>query len=177
MLTLLLFLMLLIGGLATFWGFVACFFPARWDRFTERISFADRWAEAAPRRQHPFVRFVLRLGQRMAGFATCAVGCWFVYIAASEMYRALTGRARSHLAPLASETVPQTPATGATALAVFLMVAGILMAVFPAKAVAVFESVWPAGRSVRPSSAPKIMVFVRIAGVFFALLAIMSLVN
>ena len=177
MLILFLFLMLLIGGLAAFWGFVACFFPARWDRFTERISFADRWSDAVPRRQHPFARFVLRLGQRVGGLATCAVGCWFAYIAASEIYLVLTRRAVSHLATPASGTLPSTPAIGATALAVFMIVAGILMIVFPAKAIKVFERLWPSGRSVKPSAAPKVMLFVRVVGAFFAFLAIMSLVH
>jgi hypothetical protein len=51
------------------------------------------------------------------------------------------------------------------------------MAVFPAKAVTVFEHVWPAGRSVTPSAAPKIVLFVRLCGVFFAFLALMSFLH
>jgi hypothetical protein len=64
-----------------------------------------------------------------------------------------------------------------TALSVFVIVAGILMAVFPAKALAVFERVWPAGRSAGPSAAPKVMLFVRLSGAFFAFLAFMSLLH
>jgi hypothetical protein len=56
-----------------------------------------------------------------------------------------------------------------------VIVAGILMAVFPAKALAVFERVWPAGRSVTPSAAPKVMLFLRLSGVLFAFLAFISL--
>lgn len=52
---------------------------------------------------------------------------------------------------------------------------GAQAVVFPAKAVAVFEHVWPAGRSVAPSAAPKVMLIVRLCGAFFAFLALMSL--
>ena len=164
-------LMLLIGLFAGVWGLMACFFPERWDRLTETISFADRWSEAGPRRRHP----LLRVGQFVGGLVTCAVGCWFAYMAASEIYLVLTGRATTHTLPPASGTLPNTPAPGITALSIFVVVAGILMAVFPAKALAVFGHVWPAGRSVTPSAAPKVMLVLRLCGVFFAVLAFMSL--
>ena len=117
----------------------------------------------------------MRLGQCIGGLAVCAVGCSFAYMAASEIYLVLTGRATTHPVPPASGTLPNTPAPGITALSIFVGVAGILMAVFPAKALAVFGYVWPAGRSVTPSAAPKVMLVLRLCGVFFAVLAFMSL--
>jgi len=170
-------LMLLIGISAGIWGFMACFLPAQWNRLTEKISFADHWSEASPKRQHPLIRLVMRLGQSAGGLVICAVGCWFAYLAASGIYRVLTGRATIHTAPPVAGALPNTPMPGVTALSVFVIVAGILMAAFPAKALAVFERVWPAGRSVTPSAAPKVMLFVRLCGVFFAFLALMSLLH
>jgi hypothetical protein len=133
-----------------------------------------RWSldpEPSPKRLHPLLRF----GNRIGGLAILAVGCWFAYMAASEIYLVLTGRATTHTLPPASGTLPNTPAPGITALSIFVVVAGILMAVFPAKALAVFGHVWPAGRSVTPSAAPKVMLVLRLCGVFFAVLAFMSL--
>ena len=170
---LILVMMLLIGLFAGVWGFMACFLPEQWDRLTETISLADRWSEAGPGRRNPLIR----AGQCAGGLVTCAVGCWFAYIAASEIYFVLTGRATTHTLPPTSGTLPNTPAPGITALSVFVIVAGLLMAVFPAKAVAVFERVWPVGRSVTPSAAPKVMLFVRLSGVFFAVLAFISLMH
>jgi hypothetical protein len=168
---LMLLMMLLIGLFAGVWGFLMCFFPARWDKLTEAISFAGRWTEPSPKRLHPLLRF----GNRIGGLAILAVGCWFAYMAASEIYLALTGRATTLTLPPTSGTLPNTPTPGITALSIFVVIAGILMAVFPAKALAVFEHVWPAGRSVTPSAAPKVMLVLRLCGVFFAVLAFMSL--
>lgn len=170
---LILVMMLLIGLFAGVWGFLMCFFPARWDNLTEAMSLAGRWTEPSPKRLHPLLRF----GNRIGGLAILAVGCWFAYMAASEIYLVLTGRATTHSLPPTSGTLPNTPAPSATALTVFVIVAGILMAVFPAKALAVFERVWPGGRSVSRSAAPKVMLFVRLSGVFFAFLAFMSLIH
>lgn len=168
---LILVMMLLIGLFAGVWGFLMCFFPARWYKFTEAMSFAGRWTEPSPKRLHPLLRF----GNRIGGLAILAVGCWFAYMAGSEIYLVLTGRATTHTLPPTSGTLPNTPAPGITALSIFVVVAGILMAVFPAKALAVFGHVWPAGRSVTPSAAPKVMLVLRLCGVFFAVLAFMSL--
>lgn len=170
---LVLVMMLLIGLFAGVWGFMMCFIPARWDKLTEAMSFAGRWTEASPKRQHPLIRF----GNRVSGLVIFAVGCWFAYIAVSEIYLVLTGRATSHVAAPVGGTLPSTPVPAATALTVFMIVAGVLMAVFPAKALAVFERVWPAGRKITPSAAPKVMLVVRLCGVFFALLATMSLIH
>jgi hypothetical protein len=166
-------IMLLIGLLGGIWGFLMCFQPARWDRLTEAMSFAGRWTEPSLKRPHPLIRF----GHRVAGLVIFAVGSWFAYVAASEMYLVLTGRATPHAVPPVTGALPNTPTPGVTALSVFVIVAGILMAAFPAKALAVFEHVWPAGRSVTPSAAPKVMLFVRLSGAFFAFLALMSLLH
>ena len=163
-------MMLLMGLVAGVWGFMMCFIPARWERLTEVISFAGRWTEPSPKRLHPFIRF----GNRVSGLVIFAVGCWFAYVAASKIYLVLTGRAVIHTADPISGALSNSPTPALTALSILVIVAGILMAVFPAKAVTVFEHVWPAGRSVTPSAAPKIVLFVRLCGVFFAFLALMS---
>lgn len=168
---LILVMMLLIGLVASVWGFLMCFFPGRWDRLTEVMSFTGRWTEASPKRPHPLIRF----GNRVAGLVILAVGCWFAYVAASEIYLVLKGRTVSHGAAPVSEALPNSPTPALTALSIFVIVAGILMAAFPAKAMAAFERVWPSRRSVTPAAASKVMVFVRLSGVIFALLAIMSL--
>jgi hypothetical protein len=165
-------MMLLIGLVAGVWGFMMCFIPARWERVTEAMSFAGRWTEPSPKRLHPLIRF----GNRVSGLVIFAVGCWFAYVAASKIYLVVTGRAVSHTAdPVSALSNSPTPALNA--LSAFVIIAGVLMAVFPAKAVAVFEHVWPAGRSVAPSAAPKVMLFVRLFGGFFAFLALMSLLH
>jgi hypothetical protein len=102
---LILVMMLFIGLFAGVWGFMACFFPEQWDRLTESISFADRWSVAGPRRRHP----LMRVGQCAGGLVTCAVGCWFAYIAVSEIYLVLTGRATTHTLPPTSGTIPNAP--------------------------------------------------------------------
>jgi hypothetical protein len=171
---LLLIMMLLMGLAAGVWGGMMCFLPDRWGRLTEAISFAGRWTEPSPKRPNSFIRFI----NRIAGLVILAVGCWFAYMAASEICHVLTGRATSPAVhhPV-SGVLPNSPTPGVTALSVFMITAGILMAVFPAKAVAVFERIWPAGRSVTPSAAPKVMLFVRLFGAALAFLAIMSLMH
>src|SRR5437016_5658383 len=121
-------MMLLIGLFAGVWGFMMCFLPARWDRLTEAMSFAGRWTEPSPKRANPLIRFV----NRVAGLAILAAGCWFAYMAASEIYLVLTGRVTPHTVPPATGALPNTPTPGVTALSVFVIVAGILMAAFPA---------------------------------------------
>jgi hypothetical protein len=170
---LILVMMLLIGLFAGVWGFMMCLFPARWGRLTEAMTFAGRWTAPSPKRMHALVRF----GNRVAGLAIFAVGCWFAYVAASEIYLVLTGRAVSHIAAPVSGALSNSPTPALNALSVLVIVAGILMAVFPAKAVALFEQIWPAGRAVTPSAAPKIMLFVRLCGVIFAFVAMMSLMH
>jgi len=166
-------LMLLIGSLGGVWGFMMCFLPARWDRLTEATSFASRWTEPSPKRTHPFIRF----GNRVSGLAIFAVGCRFAYVAASEIYLVLTGRAAVHRVPPATGAPHSSPTPASTALSIFVIVAGILMAVLPEKAVAVFERVWPAGRSVTRSASPRVMLSMRLCGTFFAFLALLSLLH
>ncbi len=170
---LLLIMMLLMGLAAGVWGGMMCFLPARWERLTEAISFAGRWTEPSPKRPNPLIRFI----NRIAGLVILAVGCWFAYMGASEIYHMLTGRATSHIVHPVSEVLPNSPTPGVTVLSVFMIAAGIIMAIFPAKAVAVFERVWPEGRSVTPSVAPKVMLFIRLFGAALAFLAIMSLIH
>lgn len=170
---LILVMMLLIGLFAGVWGFMMCFLPARWDRLTEAISFAGRWTEPTPKRVHPLVRF----GNRVAGLVIFAVGCWFAYVATSEIYLVLSGRAVSLKAAPVSGALPNSPTPMLDALSVFVIIAGTLMAVFPGKAVAVFERIWPTGRSVTPPAAPKVMLFVRLSGAIFAFLALISLMR
>jgi hypothetical protein len=166
-------MMLLIGLLAGAWGFLMCFFPTRWDKLTRSISFADRWTEPGAKRLHPLLRF----GNRVAGLIILAVGCWFAYLAASEIYLVLTGRGTTHAVAPVSGTLPTPPGPQATAFSIFVIIAGIFMAVFPAKALVVFERIWPAGRSVIPSAAPMVILVLRLTGVFFAFLAVMSLIR
>jgi len=170
---LLLTCMLVIGLLAAIWGFMACFLPAQWDRLTEKMSFADHWSEASPKRLHPIIRF----GNRLAGLVIFCGGCWFVYVAISKIYLVLTGRAAMHTAAPTSGALPNSSTPALNALPVFMIVAGIVMIIFPGKAVAVFGRFWPAGRSVKPSAAPKVMLFVRLFGAGLTLLAIMSLIH
>jgi hypothetical protein len=120
---LILVIMLLIGLVAGVWGFMMCFLPARWDRLTKAISFADRWTEPSPKHLHPLIRF----GNRVAGLAIFAVGCWFAWMAASEIYLLLAGRATSPSVPPASGALPNSPTHGITALSIFVAVVGILL--------------------------------------------------
>jgi hypothetical protein len=168
-----LMMMLLIGLAAGVWGFMMCFIPARWERLTEAISFAGHWTEPRPKGLHPLIRF----GNRVAGLVIFSVGCWFAYVAASKIYFVLTGHAAIHTTPSITRALSESPTPALTALSVFVIVVGALMAAFPAKALSLFERVWPAGRSVTPSAAPKVMLFVRLSGVFFAFLGFMSLVH
>ena len=165
--------MLLMGLLAGVWGFMMCFFPAQWDRLTRAMSFADHWTEPSPKRLH----LLVRIGNRFAGFIIFAVGCWFAYVAVSKIVAVLSGRAASQPLHSVVGTLPNTPAPGITALSIIVIVAGILMAALPAKAISIFERFWPAGRSVSQSSASKVMFFVRLSGTIFALLAFMSLIH
>jgi len=89
---LILVMMLLIGLSAGVWGFMMCFLPARWDRLTEAMTFAGRWAVPAPKRLRPLIQ----LGNRVAGLMILAAGCWFAYVAASEIYLVLAGHAVIH---------------------------------------------------------------------------------
>jgi hypothetical protein len=171
---LILVMMVLIGLFAGVWGFMMCFLPTQWDRLTEMISFAGRWTEPSPKSLHPLIRLL----NRVAGLAIfVGGGGWFAYEAASEIYLVLTGRVVSHTALPVTGTLSNTPSPTLYAFSVLVIIAGILMAVFPTKTVALFERLWPAGRLIKQSAAPKAVLFLRAFGVLLAFLAIMSLVH
>ena len=171
---LILVLMVVIGLFAAIWGFLMCFLPTQWDRLTEAISFAPHWTQPSTKRLNPAIRFI----NRIAGFAIFGVGSWFTYFAASEIYLVLMGRAAIiPSAPISRATATQPMPMVIVALSAFVLAAGILMGLFPAQAIAVLERVWPSGRSMAPSAAPKAMLFVRLCGLFFAFLAMMFLIR
>jgi hypothetical protein len=164
--------MLLIGSLAAIWGFTMCFLPTQWHKIMGAASFSGRWTEPSAKRSHPLIRF----GNCVAGFVIFAVGSWFAYVAGSEIYLALVRRPVSQV-PQAREALPNSSTVPVTVLSVFMLVSGVLIAVFPAKALTVFETVWPVGRSLRPQAAPKAMLFLRVFGGFLVILAMMSLMH
>src|ERR1700722_12413631 len=111
---LILVMMLLIGFFAGIWGFMMCFLPARWERLTGAMSFAGRWTEPSSKRPHPLIRFINRIG----GLGIFAVSCWFAYMAASEIYLVLTGRAATHTVPPVTGALPNSPTPTLTALSI-----------------------------------------------------------
>jgi hypothetical protein len=167
-------MMLVIGLFAAIWGFLMCFLPARWDSLTEAISFAPQWTQPSTKRLNPAIRFV----NRVAGLAIFGVGTWFAYVAVSEMYLVLIRHEVITPVPASSGTMARQPMpTAIVVLSACVMAAGVLMALFPAQAITILERVWPSGRSMKPSAAPKIKLFVRLCGIFFAFLAMMSLIR
>jgi hypothetical protein len=165
-------LMLLIGLFAGVWGFTTCFLPAQWDRLTEVTSFADRWTVPSSKRLRP----IIRMCNRATGMVICIVGCWFTYVAASDIYEVFTGQAIIHRAPLSSGSPPNSPTTVGNVFSLLMIIIGVTMAIIPIKAVKALDNVWPAERSVK-LPAPKIMLLVRVVGAIFALLATMFLVR
>ena len=170
---LILILMLLIGLAAAVWGFLMCFVPARWERLTEVITVADHWTVPAAKQLHPIVRF----GNRAAGFVICVVGCWFVYIAASKIYLVFTGQAVIHSAIPSTGTTPDASTPVGNVFSLLVIALGVLMFLVPAKAMLVFERVWPATRSVSQSTAPKVGLVIRIVGAALAFLGVVFLVR
>lgn len=165
--------MLLLGLLAVVWGFLMCFLPNRWEQLTEAVSFADRWTVSSPKRLHP----ILKLGNRLAGMVILAVGCWFTYVAVSEIYLVFVRRPAIHPMITATGGFAHTPSPVLTVFSLFIIAAGGLMALFPARVVTIFNRVWPSGRSVKPLALPRIAMFVRIFGMALTFLAIMSLIQ
>ncbi len=159
-----------LGVLASVWGFLMCFFPTRWQRLTETMSFAHQWTEPAPKRVHPLIQFANRIG----GLGIFAGGCWFTYMASSEIYSVIAKRTVTHSI---STELPNSPTPGVTVLSVVITLAGVLMAVFPGKALAILNQVWPTERSVSPLAAPRVMWFLRLCGAFFAVLAVLALLH
>jgi len=171
---LILVLMLVIGLFAAIWGFLMCFLPTQWDRLTEAISFASHWTQPSTRRLNPATQFV----NQIAGFAIFGVGSWFTYAAVSEIYLVLIRHKAIIPAPPISGTTARQPMPMAiVALAAFVIVAGVSMALFPAQAITILQRLWPSGRSMTQSAAPKVKLFVRLCGIFFAFLAMMSLLH
>ena len=165
--------MLVIALLGAAWGFLACFLPAKWDRLNEAISFANHWTEASPKRLHPIIKF----GNRTVGFVIFSVGSWFSYVAVSEMYLVLTGQSTVHSVVRSNSSLPNSPSPILTAFSVFMIIIGLLMIVFPAKAMMLVEHVWPTGRSISRSATPKIALLVRLFGAVLTFMAIMSLIH
>ncbi len=165
-------LMLLVGLLAGIQGFMVCFMPAQWDRLRRKLDFADRWSTPS----HGPLDPIIRIAGRIAGIVIFAGGCWFTWLAAYGIYRVLTGQAVMHMAAPTPRALPASPAPALTALSVFMLGAGVLMAVFPIKALAIFARAWP-GRAVKPSPDRKVLLFVRLFGAALALLAIASLIR
>lgn len=159
-----------VGVLASIWGFMMCFLPTRWGKLTETISIARRWTEPAPKRLPPLVRF----GNRVGGLRILAGGCWFTYMATSEIYSVLAKRTAGRAGLSVVTELPNSPTPGVTVLSIILIFAGILMAIFPGRALAIFQRAWPAERSVSASAAPKIVWLVRLCGFFFPALAAMA---
>ena len=78
--------MLLMGLFAAVWGFMMCFLPARWEKLTETLGGpTPRWMYPGPKRLAP----IIKLGDRAAGMVICIGGGWFIYIAASGIFRLL----------------------------------------------------------------------------------------
>ena len=170
---LILALMLLIGLFASIWGFLMCFFPAKWSRLTQAASFASRWTVATPKHLNP----VVRLGNRVSGFAILAVGSWFAYVAVSKIYFVLSRGAEIHAAPPEGGRAPSPGTPVLTAFSIFMALVGAGMLILPANVSDAFAQVWPGGRSVRPEAAPRVRLILRVIGVLLFLLAIVSLMR
>lgn len=173
---LILVLVLLFGSFAGVSGFMACFMPAHWSRLTEKISFADQWSEPSPKRQPLFLRLFVRAGQSIGGLAVCLVGFGFAYLAGSGIYHVLTGRAVHHVG-LAGPVLPNNHAPAMIAFPVFMILVGALLAIFPRKALGVFERFSPTKRTVKSSAMPKVSLFLRLFGGAVVVLAILSLLH
>jgi hypothetical protein len=169
--------MLLVGIFAATWGFLMCFMPATFDRATQSISFAGYWTIPDSKQKHPLIRFVSRVCNCVAGIVISAAGCWFAYIAASEILKVLTEHAVVRALPQSSETFSSASSPGLIAFSIFMLIVGALMAIFPGKAVSLSNQVWPDGRSIKPSAAPTIKLFLRIFGAVLILMATMSLLH
>jgi len=169
--------MLLLGILAVIWGFMMCFLPGRWDRLTGPIDFADPLPKTLPTNRQPIIKLAMRVGNSVAGFAICSVGGWFAYVAGSQIYLVLIGRSTIHPIAPANGGLPSSPSPGLTALSVFIAVAGVLLALFPRKAMIIFNRIEPAGRAVKWWAVPRILLFLRLFGGALAAISILSLIH
>lgn len=171
---LLLSLMLLLGFAAAVWGFLMCFAPARWTRLTE---FADSSNSTQAAGQHPTVRNVIRVGNCVAGLAIFAVGCWFSYVAASEIYLVFTGKTTLHpYAPRDLHRQGSTPPQ-LVFLSVFVALVGAAMAVSPIHVLRVLDYIRFSGHSMERSVTPIVRICLRIFGIALIVLATMSLMQ
>ena len=169
--------MLLLGVLAAVWGFLMCFLPTKWQKLTGWIGSADPSIQVLPKSQNPIIKLIMRIGNSVAGLAICSVGCWFAYFAGSQIYLVLTGRSTIHPISHGRGGLPSSPSPGLTVLAVLVAVAGVLMVVFPGRAIMVFSYIEPSARAVRSSAVPRVTLFVRFFGAALAVLAILSLIH
>lgn len=167
--------MLLMGLLAATWGFLICFMPARFSRLMQIASFSDLWTVPSAKRQVPIVGFIVRACNCAAGLVIFAAGIWFTCVAASEIYRVLVGHAVIRSIPRSSGTVASAPSPVLTAFSVFMIAVGVLLAIFPGKAIAAANHVWPDGRSITHSAAPRVRLLLRLFGAALAFMAGMSL--
>lgn len=86
----LLIMMLLLGAFVAFWGFLACFSPARFRGLVDFFSFGADWsALSSPPK---FLAKTVNGLNRVAGFVIFLVGSWFVYMAVSLIYSHVTAR-------------------------------------------------------------------------------------
>ena len=91
---LLIMMMLLLGSFAALWGFLACFYPARFRRLVDLLSFGADWsALSSPPK---FLAKIVSGLSRAAGFIIFLVGCWFVYMATSLIYSDFFHRGMIH---------------------------------------------------------------------------------
>lgn len=163
-----------VGTIAACSGFVACFTPELWEWLRRKIDLTENGRE-------PGVQVsdgVRTFGSRVSGFVIFSVGCWLAYVGGSTTYRLVTGQATFHALSRTAET-PSTKGIppALNALAVVVTIAGLLMAVFPSRALPLIVHLWPGGKTMPPNTNPTIKILVRSAGVFFAFVAFKFLVG
>lgn len=163
---------LLMGLLVGAWGFLACFFPERWERLTAVMGFIADWTPPPVGGAHRAMRFV----RRAVGFVFFVVGCGFAYVGASGIFLVLAKRATIRPASAVGGGIASSSTLPLTLLSAFVLVAGVLMAAVPEKAVRVWAFAFPPWRSLSPVQAQRVRLFTRLCGLLFALLATMSLV-
>jgi hypothetical protein len=160
--------MLLIGSVAAVWGFSMSFLPERWERLANVMIYADRWT--APTRHRTRLQRFLRIGHQLAGVPICAVGCWFTYIAASAIYRSLSGDSVLTTEPAASGLQRSEIRAGALFFGSMLPL-GLIMLVKPAAAIRTLERLWPGARRIEPRNAERGILAIRVLGVVVLIFA------
>lgn len=170
---LLLAMMVLMGLLIGTWGFTACFFPDQSERFSAALGFIDRWTPGPAKGAHRIKRII----GRAVGLVFLAVGGWFAFEGISNIYLVFTKRATIHPVSSVGTQLPNSSPLPLTALPVLVLLIGLLAAVFPEKAVAVSAFVFPPWRAMSPVRARRVRLYTRLSGLFFAVLAAMSLLR